>query len=57
MNAICWLAGLKVPKYGVGSSTVRDDELQRKPSTPSRRRRAEGRLPRLARGARARRTR
>ena len=29
MNAICWLAGLTVPKYGVGSSTVRDDELQR----------------------------
>lgn len=29
MNAICWLAGLKVPRYGVGSSTVRDDELQR----------------------------
>ncbi len=28
MNAICWLAGLKVPRYGVGSSTVRDEELR-----------------------------
>ncbi len=29
MNAICWLAGLKVPALGVGSSTVRDEELSR----------------------------
>lgn len=29
MNAICWLAGIKVPKLGVGSSTVSDRELER----------------------------
>ena len=29
MNAICWVAGLKVARYGTGSSTVRDEELER----------------------------
>ncbi len=29
MNVICWVVGLTVPRYGVGSSTVRDDELER----------------------------
>ncbi|MYC68196.1 MAG: hypothetical protein F4X12_17875 [Acidobacteriia bacterium] len=29
MNAICWLAGLKVPRLGVGSSTVTDAEIAR----------------------------
>ena len=38
MNAICWLAGLAVPKLGVGSSTVRDEELGRNldPKPPRR---------------------
>ncbi len=27
MNAVCWLAGLKMPKLGVGSSTVNDSEI------------------------------
>ncbi len=29
MNAMCWVAGLRVPRLGVGSSTVRDAELER----------------------------
>ena len=29
MNAICWLAGIAVPRLGVGSSTVTDAELKR----------------------------
>lgn len=28
MNAICWLAGIKVPKLGVGTSTVTDREIE-----------------------------
>ena len=27
MNAICWLAGLNVPEYGIGTSTVTDAEI------------------------------
>ena len=27
MNAICWLAGIKVPRLGVGTSTVTDREI------------------------------
>ena len=29
MNAVCWLAGLKVARLGFGSSTVTDDEIGR----------------------------
>ena len=28
MNAICWLSGLRVPRLGVGSSTVTDREIE-----------------------------
>ncbi len=28
MNAICWVTGLRVPRFGVGSSTVRDEEIR-----------------------------
>ncbi len=48
MNAICWLAGLKVPQLGFGSSAVTDAELGRnldpKPARAAEAERTSGRL-------------